>query len=68
VIQYYWERKILPLAMHVDVRAAARSSPSGLSLDARARYKILELSEGVLKEGLVAPWTAISMLVALSTD
>ena len=68
VIQYYWERKILPLAMHVDLRAAARSSPSGLTLDARARYKILELSEGVLKEGLVAPWTAISMLVALSTD
>ena len=68
VIQYYWERKILPLALHVDVQAVARSSPSGLTLDARARYKILELSEGVLKEGLVAPWTAISMLVALSTD
>ena len=49
----------------MDARAAARSSPSGLtegagvqagSLDARARYKVLELSEGVLKEGLAAPF------------
>lgn len=46
----------------------AASPPPELASCAAVRRKALELIEVVLRNGLVAPWTAIPSLVALATD
>jgi len=70
VLRHFWDEFILPLAMHI--RRAGGDPASGMSaLDSLVlsnrpvKLALMDLFETVLRQGLVAPWTAVPALVAL---
>ena len=79
VLRFFWEKSVLPLALHVRWGGSwsgsgpqAEESPSaavslaGLGLLNRPlKLAAMEVFDSVLRQGLVAPWTAVPTLVAL---
>ncbi|QDZ21459.1 nipped-B-like protein [Chloropicon primus] len=67
VLRYFWEKSILPLALHVRGLEDNHhlGVPGLVELNSPLKLASMEIFDSVLRQGLVAPWTAVPSLVAL---
>lgn len=69
VLRYFWEKSILPLSLHLRKVSNAQDQAVTLQVLGQCNRPLklasMELFESVLRQGLVAPWTAVPSLVAL---
>lgn len=63
VLRYFWEKLILPLALHVEGSGAGPEEVNRANQP--LKLASLELFDSVLRQGLVAPWTAVPALCAM---